>query len=84
MKVGLKLDEQFVVVKHNINKVLSFDNEFHISLMNGDTFLITRECLSQEFLIDTPLMILQLAENEYHRVQRELTEYLGIEIKDLV
>ncbi|WP_394168122.1 hypothetical protein [Photobacterium piscicola] len=84
MKIGLKLDEQFVVVKHNINKVLSFDNEFQISLMNGDMFLITRECYPSDIISDSPQMILQLAENEYHRVQRELTEYLGIEIKDLV
>ena len=72
------------MVKHNINKVLSCDNEFQISLMNGEKFLITRKCYSEDILKDSPEMILQLAENEYHRVQRELTEYLGIEIKDLV
>ncbi|MDD1780303.1 hypothetical protein LRP49_03725 [Enterovibrio sp. ZSDZ35] len=77
MKVGLKLDANVSVSKLHISQVVTFDNSFNIYLSNGHTLTVVREVDSEHFqdCIEVPV-------NEYHRIQRELSEYLGIEIED--
>lgn len=88
MKAGLKLNKQFTVAKHNIVQVVTLDDCFQLDLANGECLFIVVEdkynsgyytgnfgsCVSSNI----PVSI-----NEYHRIQRELSEYFGVEIKNL-
>ncbi|EIO3708095.1 hypothetical protein LQJ93_004609 [Vibrio parahaemolyticus] len=48
MKVGLKLNEQFTVSKHNIVQVTTFENEFHLALTNSEYFGVEIQDVSSD------------------------------------
>ncbi|MCG6280571.1 hypothetical protein [Vibrio diabolicus] len=85
MKVGLKLNEQFTVAKHNIVQVTTFENEFHLALTNGEYLVISIDDKDNSYYYTHEFngSLLEVPVNEYHRIQRELTEYFGVEIQDV-
>lgn len=85
MKVGLKLNEQFTVAKHNIVQVVTFENDFHLALANGEYLVIADENKNNSGYYTSELngSVIEVPVNEYHRIQRELSEYFDVEIKNL-
>ncbi|AVH25833.1 hypothetical protein [Vibrio diabolicus] len=85
MKIGLKLNEQFTVSKENIVQVVTFENDFHLALSNGD-YVVVAQCEKDNKHYYTPEFngnVVEVPVNEYHRIQRELSEYFGVEITNL-
>lgn len=81
MKIGLRINEQFTVSKPNIALVTAFDQCFTIALSSQDFITVIREeHYHPSYLSEHPYAVVSV--NEYYRIQRELTEYFGIEIKD--
>ncbi|WP_137167634.1 hypothetical protein [Salinimonas lutimaris] len=84
MKVGLKLNEHFTVSKHNIVQVTTFENEFQLALTNSEFLVISKDDKDNSYYHTHELNgCLIVPVNEYHRIQRELTEYFGVEIQDV-
>ncbi|WP_220085109.1 hypothetical protein, partial [Vibrio vulnificus] len=85
MKVGLKLNEQFTVAKHNIVQVVTFENVFHLALVNGEYLVVANQDKDNSGYYTSELngSVIEVPVNEYHRIQRELSEYFEVEIKDL-
>ncbi|HCG7078818.1 TPA: hypothetical protein NJ339_004408 [Vibrio parahaemolyticus] len=85
MKVGLKLNEQFTVAKHNIVQVVTFENDFHLALANGEYLVIADENKNNSGYYTSELngSVIEVPVNEYHRIQRELSEYFDVGIKNL-
>ncbi len=85
MKVGLKLNEQFTVAKHNIVQVVTFENVFHLALVNGEYLVVANQDKDNSSYYTSELngSVIEVPVNEYHRIQRELSEYFEVEIKDL-
>ncbi|HFD4654983.1 TPA: hypothetical protein ACF3ZG_003820 [Vibrio parahaemolyticus] len=85
MKVGLKLNEQFTVSKHNIVQVTTFENEFHLALTNSEYLVISKDDKDNSYYYTHEFngSLIEVPVNEYHRIQRELTEYFGVEIQDV-
>ena len=85
MKVGLKLNEQFTISKHNIVQVTTFENEFHLALTNSEYLVISKDDKDNSYYYTHEFngSLLEVPVNEYHRIQRELTEYFGVEIQDV-
>ncbi|HIF5585201.1 TPA: hypothetical protein ACX3CS_004692 [Vibrio parahaemolyticus] len=81
MKVGLKLNEQFTVSKNNIVQVTTFENEFQLAFTNSEFLIISKE--DKDSPHSYSHNVIEVPVNEYHRIQRELTEYFGVEIQDL-
>ncbi|GHA40105.1 hypothetical protein ACFFLZ_00810 [Photobacterium aphoticum] len=82
MKVGLKLDAQHVIIKHNISAVISHEDALQLKLNNDDCYLVFCKQDNQPDYYDdeSTAMEIYLPVNEFHRVERELSEYLGIDI----
>lgn len=85
MKVGLKLNEQFTVAKHNIVQLVTFEKGFHLALANGEYLFIADQDENNSGYYDSELNahVIEVPVNEYHRIQRELSEYFEVEIKNL-
>ncbi|OCH16912.1 hypothetical protein A6E03_19680 [Aliivibrio sp. 1S128] len=86
MKVGLKLSEQFTVSKHNIVHVITFESDFHIALSDNSLMVVAKEENDNSGYYDNEEFVgyvVEVSINEYHRIQRELSEYFEVEIKDL-
>ena len=85
MKVGLKLNEQFTVAKHNIVQVVTFENDFHLALANGEYLVIADQNKNNSGYYTSEFngSVIEVPVNEYHRIQRELSEYFEVEIKNL-
>ncbi|MGP9147096.1 hypothetical protein [Vibrio parahaemolyticus] len=85
MKVGLKLNEQFIIAKHNIVQVITFENDFHLALSNGEYLVIAEQDKDNSgyYTAELDCSVIEVPVNEYHRIQRELSEYFGVEIKNI-
>lgn len=83
MKVGLKLDAQHVIIKHNIAAVISHEDALQIKLNNDDSYIVLckRDNQPEYYDYESTAMEIYLPVNEFHRVQRELSEYLGIDVR---
>ncbi len=85
MKIGLKIDEQFVIVKHNIASISMLKKELHLEMNSGQYFILSRKgdlyLDSDEYGVEASHI--ELESDEYLRVQRELSDYLDYEITDL-
>lgn len=85
MKQGLKLTEQIILNMASIVEITTFEDKFHIFIAGSFTYSVVREkdfegyskiAQNSEYIVVTV--------NEYHRIQRELSEYLGVEVADYV
>jgi len=85
MKVGLKLNEQFIIAKHNIVQVITFENDFYLALSNGEYLVIAEQDKDNSgyYTAELDCSVIEVPVNEYHRIQRELSEYFGVEIKNI-
>ncbi|EHR0760694.1 hypothetical protein KUH14_004572 [Vibrio parahaemolyticus] len=84
-KVGLKLNEQFIIAKHNIVQVITFENDFHLALSNGEYLVIAEQDKDNSgyYTAELDCSVIEVPVNEYHRIQRELSEYFGVGIKNI-
>ena len=85
MKIGLKLNEQFTVSKKNIVHVVTFEDDFHLALSNGEYLVVAQEEKDNKHYYASEFSgnIVEVPVNEYHRIQRELSDYFEVEIKNL-
>lgn len=85
MKIGLKIDDQFVIVKHNISNLSMLPKELHLEMNSGQYFILSRSgdlyLDSDEYGVEA--VHIELEPDEYLRVQKELSDYLDHEITDL-
>lgn len=85
MKIGLKIDDQFVIVKHNISCISMLQKELHLEMNSGQYFILSRKgdlyLDSDEYGVGA--MHIELVPEEYLRIQKELSDYLDYEITDL-
>lgn len=86
MRVGLKLDQQLVINMIHIMDVVTVDNILYINMMNGFTYIVIREADFENWRTDdeNPDNIdhIVITADEYHRIQKALSEYLGVDAVD--
>ena len=80
MSVGLKLSGQIWLIKHQIVSVEDRGNEIHINMSDGFQYrVLTKDNTRYEssMINYQGASIISIDVNEYHRVYRELFNYLG-------
>ncbi len=84
MTIGLKINEQHTLVKHNISNIVLLGNEMHIDMNSGQCFILFRsgEFDLERMEYELEAVHVELASTAYASVQQQLSEYLGIEVHD--
>ncbi|MEZ9900251.1 hypothetical protein AB4332_03980 [Vibrio breoganii] len=86
-RICTKIDHCAYIVNHNITQVFQFEKSFVINLNDGNSFEVLRneDFRAEDYTspeLDSVHFPVHVEANEYHRIQREIGEYLGIELKD--
>ncbi|MPW27720.1 hypothetical protein F9L16_01735 [Agarivorans sp. B2Z047] len=85
MKPGLKLTEQSILNMASVIEITTFEDRFHIFVAGSYTYSVVREEGFKEHVESSEKFeYVIVSVNEYHRIQRELSEYLGVEVADYV